>query len=61
MLYGVRQGWPFSRSAFVLAEELLAIRIKNSLIAGIETPDLGGRVGAKIKIKQLVDGTTLFL
>ena len=41
--------------------ELLAIKIRNSSIAGIETPDLGSGAGAKIKMKQLADDTTLFL
>ena len=41
--------------------ELLAIKIRNSSIAGIEIPDLGSRAGPKIKIKQLVDDATLFL
>ena len=61
VLCGIQQGWPFSPLAFVLAVELLAIKIRNSLIAGVEIPDLGSRAGAKIKIKQLVDDTTLFL
>ena len=61
VLCGIRQGCPFSPLAFVLAVELLAIKIRNSLIAGIEIPDLGSRVGAKIKIKQLADDATLFL
>ena len=61
VLCGIRQGCPFSPVAFVLAVELLAIKIRNSLIAGVETPDLGSRAGAKIKIKQLADDTTLFL
>ena len=45
----------------MLAVELLAIKIRNSSIAGVEIPDLGSRAGAKIKIKQLVDDATLFL
>ena len=45
----------------MLAVELLAIKIRNSSIAGVETPDLGSGAGANIKIKQLADDTTLFL
>ena len=55
---GIRQGYPFSPLAFVLAVELLAIKIRNSSIAGIKTPELGGRASAKMKIKQLVDDTS---
>ena len=47
--------------AFVLAVELLAIKIRNNSIAGVETPDLGSGAGANIEIKQLADDTTLFL
>ena len=61
MLCGIRQGCPFSPLAFVLAVELLAIKIRNSSVTGVETPDLGCRAGAKIEIKQLADDTTLFL
>ena len=56
MLCGIRQG-----CAFVLTVELLAIKIRNSSIAGFETPDLGSRAGAKIELKQLADDATLFL
>ena len=61
VLCGIRQRCPFSPLAFVLALELLAIKIRNSSIAGVEIPDLRSRAGAKIKIKQLVDDATLFL
>ena len=61
MLCEIRQGCPFSPLAFVLAVELLAIKIRNSSITGVQTPDLGSRAGAKNKIKQLADGITLFL
>ena len=61
VLCGIRQGYPFSPLAFVLAVELLAIKNRNSSIAGVETPDLGSRAGTKIKIKELADDTTLFL
>ena len=61
VLCGIRQGCPFSPLAFVLAVELLAIKIRNSAISGIETPNLNHRVDTHIKIKQLADDTTLFL
>ena len=61
VLCEIRQGCPFSPLAFVLAVELLAITIRNSSIAGFETPDLGSRAGANMSIKQLTDDTALFL
>ena len=54
VLCGIRQWCPFLPLAFVLAVELLAIKIRNSSKAGIETPGFGG------KIKQQADDTTLF-
>lgn len=57
---GIRQGCPFSPLAFVLAVELLAIKIRNSTIAGISLPPQNGK-SEKLKIKQLADDTTLFL
>ena len=55
---GIRQGCPFSPLAFVLAVELLAIKIRNSNIKGIKVPS---DADLRIKIKQLADDTTLFL
>ena len=60
-LCGIRQGCPFSPLAFVLAVELLAIKIRHSAITGIETPNIIHRTETHIKIKQLADDTTLFL
>ena len=61
MLCGIRQGCPFSPLAFVQPVELLAIKIRNSSLDGIETPDLDGSEGGKLKINQVADDTTLFL
>ena len=55
---GIRQGCPFSPLGFVLAVELLAIKIRNSAIKGIELPSENNKV---MKIKQMADDTTLFL
>ena len=57
---GIRQGCPFSPLAFILAVEILAIKIRNSDIAGISLPPKNGKT-ATLKIKQLADDTTLFL
>ena len=54
---GIRQGCPFSPLAFILAVELLAIKIRNCDIKGIDLP-IGNTT---LKIKQLADDTTLFL
>ena len=54
---GIRQGCPFSPLAFVLAVEILAIRIRNCEINGLDLP----LNNESIKIKQLADDTTLFL
>ena len=61
MLCGIRQGCPFLLSAFVLPVEILTIKIGNSSIAGVQTPELRSRAGAKIKIEQMADDITLFL
>ena len=58
---GIRQGCPFSPLAFVLAVELLAIKIRNSEIQGITVPSAINTENTTIKIKQLADDTTLFL
>ena len=57
---GIRQGCPFSPLAFILAVELLAIKIRNSSISGISLP-LPEKDPVALKIKQLADDTTLFL
>ena len=57
---GIRQGCPFSPLVFILAVELLAIRIRNSTISGIELP-LNKNEASRLKIKQMADGTALFL
>lgn len=57
---GIRQGCPFSPLAFILAVELLAIKIRNSRIDGIELPG-ENECNNNLKIKQLADDTTLFL
>ena len=60
-LCGIRQGCPFSPLSFVLAVELLAIRIRNSQIKGIKLPTPNQIQQESIKIKQLADDMTLFL
>ena len=57
---GIRQGCPFSPLAFVLAIEILAIKIRNSSIKGIELPKLKD-LQINIKCRQLADDTSLFL
>ena len=57
---GIRQGCPFSPLAYVLAVELLAIKIRHSTIQGI-TPYPRDTGKTPVKIKQLADDTTLFL
>ena len=57
---GIRQGCPFSPLAFILAVELLAIKMRNSQLKGIELPKLSEE-SKTLKIKQLADDTTLFL
>ena len=56
---GIRQGCPFSPLAFILAVELLAIKIRNSKINGITLPSEDEHT-QKLKIKQLADDATLF-
>ena len=56
---GIRQGCPFSPLAFVLAVEILAIKIRNSSIKGIELPKLKD-LENNIKCRQLADDTSLF-
>ena len=58
---GIRQGCPFSPLAFVLAVELLAIKIRNSNITGIKVPSCEEERDTFVKIKQYADDTTLFL
>ena len=57
---GIRQGCPFSPLSFVLAVEILAIKIRNSSIKGIQLPNIENQ-NIRLKIKQLADDTTLFL
>ena len=56
----IQQGCPFSPLAFVLAVEILAIKIQNSSIKGIELPKLKD-LENNIKCRQLADDTALFL
>ena len=56
---GIRQGCPFSPLAFILAVELMAIKIRKSNINGIQVPT--SQTNGTIKIKQMADDTTLFL
>jgi exonuclease III len=57
---GIRQGCPFSPLAFVLAVELMAIKIRCSSCKGISYPSFNHE-NQELKIKQLADDTTLFL
>jgi hypothetical protein len=57
---GIRQGCPFSPLAFVLAVELMAIKIRCSSCKGISYPSFNHE-NQKLKIKQLADDTTIFL
>ena len=57
---GIRQGCPFSPLAFILAVEVLAIKIRNSEIRGITLPKPAPN-NSSLKIKQFADDTTLFL
>jgi hypothetical protein len=59
---GIRQGCPFSPLAFVLAVELLAVKIRNSSnIIGIRNPTVVDGQYVYTKIKQMADDMTLFL
>ena len=58
---GIRQGCPFSPLAFVLAVEILAIKIRNSQVAGIKVPSSIPSQYNYLKIKQMADDTSLFL
>ena len=54
---GVRQGFPLSPLLFVLAVDLLALKIRqDQLCRGIELPS-----GQTAKISQFADDTTLIL
>ena len=57
---GIRQGCPFSPLAFVLAVDILALKIRNSSIKGIELPKLKD-LQINIKCRQIADDTSLFL
>ena len=57
---GIWQGCPFSPLAFVSAVKILAIKIQNSIIKGIELPKLKD-LHINIKCRQLADDTSLFL
>ena len=57
---GIRQGCPFPPLAFVLGVEILAIKIRNSSIKGIELPKLKD-LQFNIKRRQQADDPSLFL
>jgi exonuclease III len=58
---GIKQGCPFSPLAFILAVEVLAVKMRNSQVEGIELPSWQAVSKRSIKIKQMADDTTLFL
>ncbi len=59
---GIRQGCPFSPLAFILAVEILALKIRqNGGVAGIRLPSINPNDHTSIKILQYADDTTLFL
>ena len=58
---GIRQGCNFSPLAFILAVEVLAIKVRNSDMIGIKNPHNRNTNATYNKIKQLADDTTIFL
>ena len=56
---GIRQGCPLSPLIFVLAVEILAIKVRNSSIKGINIRQAQNET--TFKIQQYADDTTLFL
>lgn len=57
---GIRQGCPLSPLMFILAAEIMAIKIRNSAIKGISLPNRA-QEHKILKIQQLADDTTLFV